>query len=82
MKRNYPLFRLKLVLAGDWTQFSNWLRENPIEEGEDIVFVRDVRSLVGRQRENVELIKVGTWYGNRTGVDAIKKIYPEFTDEL
>lgn len=40
--KKYPLFRLKLVLAGNWHQFSNWLRENPMQEGEDIVFVREI----------------------------------------
>jgi hypothetical protein len=78
----YPLFRLKLILAGDWHQFNNWLRENPIQEGEDIVFVRDIQSLVGRQKDNVELVKTGEWYKNEVGKEAIKKLYPFFTDEL
>ena len=80
--KNYPLFRLKLVLAGDWHQFNNWLRENPMQEGEDIVFVRDIQSLFGRQKDNVELIKTGGWYKNEAGKEAIKKLYPFFTDEL
>jgi hypothetical protein len=79
---NYPLFRLKLVLAGDWHQFSNWLRENPMQEGEDIVFVRDIESLLGRQKDNVELIKTGEWWKNEDGKEAIKKLYPDFIDEL
>ena len=80
--KNYPLFRLKLVLARNWNQFSNWLRENPMQEGEKIVFVRDFQSLVGRQKDNVELIKTGEWWKNEDGKKAIKRLYPYFTDEL
>lgn len=80
--KNYPLFRLKLVLAGDWHQFNNWLRKNPMQEGEDIVFVRDIQSLVGRQKDNVELIKTGEWWKNEVGKEAIKKLYPFFIHEL
>ena len=80
--KTYPLFKLKLVLAGNWHQFNNWLRENPMQDGEDIVFVRDIQSLVGRQKENVELVKTGEWCKNEDGKEAIRKLYPDFTDEL
>ena len=80
--KNYPLFRLKLVLAGNWHQFNNWLRGNPMQEGEDIVFVRDFESLLGRQKINVELVKTGEWWKNETGKEAIKPLYPDFVDEL
>ena len=80
--KNYPLFKLKLVLAGNWHQLNNWLRENPMQDGEDIVFVRDIQSLVGRQKENVELVKTGEWWKNEDGKEAIRKLYPDFTDGL
>ena len=82
MKKSYPLFRLKLVLAGNWHQFNNWLRENPMQEGEDIVFVRDIQSLVGRQKINVELVKTGEWWKNEDGKEAVKRLYPDFIGDL
>jgi len=53
-----------------------------MQEGEDIVFVRDIESLLGRQKDNVELIKTGEWWKNEDGKEAIKKLYPDFIDEL
>jgi len=53
-----------------------------MQEGEDIVFVRDIQSLVGRQKDNVELVKTGEWWKNESGKEAIKRLYPYFTDEL
>jgi hypothetical protein len=79
---SYPLFRLKLVLAGDWHQFNNYLRKNPMREDEIIVFVRDFRSLAGRQKTNVELVKTGEWWKNKDGKEAIRRLYPYFIQEL
>ena len=75
---NYPNRRLKLVLTRDWHQFNNWLRENEIDnKNERVVYVGRLQDILGLQKENVELIKYGEWYGNEKGLEAIERVYPE-----
>lgn len=64
--------RTRLVVAGDYHQFMNWLREDEYD-GFGAVFVKDFMSLAGRNRETIEIIKIGTWYENEKAVDAVEK---------
>lgn len=74
---NYPLIRLKIVLSGNWHQFMDWRRQNEIKDGERVVYAGGVKELVGRQKENVELIKTGEWWKNHEGINALERLYPE-----
>ena len=63
----------KAILCGSWDQFNNYLRNHPVKEGDDILYIRDFRSLAGRDRDNIEVIKYGTWYENDEAVRVVEK---------
>lgn len=49
---------MKLVIAGSYEQYRNWVRENRVPES-GVMYVSDVRNLVGLRGCDVEY--VGTW---------------------
>jgi len=69
----------KAILCGSWEQFNNYLRDNQPKAGDDVLYIRDFRSLAGRDRDNIEVIKYGTWYENEEAVMAVEK-YLEIDD--
>lgn len=78
----YPHTRLVLVLAGNWSQFIAYMNQHESKPDQQWVFVTGERSVAGRQKENVELIKTGEWYKNTEGIEAIKRFYPGFGELL
>jgi len=68
-----PTATTRFVIAGNWSQFMNWLRQDEFN-GKNAVYVGRTRDIVGRNRESVEIIKVGTWYENHEGVDSLERL--------
>jgi len=64
---------VKAILCKDWKQFNNYLRENPAQQGDDVLYIRDFRSLAGRDRDNIEIVKYGTWYEKDEAIRAVEK---------
>lgn len=52
---------MKLVIAGNYKQFRNWLRENHLDPSE-YVYAHNYEGVVGHRYD--ELLQVGTYWEN------------------
>lgn len=56
---------MNFVIAGNYQQFSNWLREYRVRDTENYQYLTDMSQLYGYH--NVELFCVGSWQSGPMG---------------